>query len=110
MDLPGEGVTPCLAPVATLLNHSAVAPNIVRYGRLAEARGCSRAGAEARPGGAGDPADDMLELRALRPCEAGHQARGPAWCLEDGQAWHAVCDFRACLVEASELACTSAWL
>jgi hypothetical protein len=83
--LPGEGMTPCLAPVATLLNHSAVAPHIVRYGRLAEARACSRAGDETLPGSPGDQADNVLELRALRPCAAGQQARCPAWCLEDGE-------------------------
>ena len=32
--MPGEGVTPCLVPLATLLNHSAAAPHIVRYGAL----------------------------------------------------------------------------
>lgn len=32
--MPGEGVAPCLAPLATLLNHRGAAPHVVRYGGL----------------------------------------------------------------------------
>lgn len=37
--MPGEGVTPCLVPLATLLNHSSAAPHVVRYGALSHASG-----------------------------------------------------------------------
>ena len=96
VDIPGEGATPCLVPLATLLNHSAAAPHVVRYGALSSPAGCqggsptstcAAAGTPGPPGpapacGAGPPggghaADDVLELRALRPCAAGEQVARP---------------------------------
>ncbi|KAK9845837.1 hypothetical protein WJX81_003855 [Elliptochloris bilobata] len=64
VDVPGEGVTPCVVPLATLLNHCATAPHVVRYGTLSPASRQEAASCITR---------DVLELKALRPCAAGDQ-------------------------------------